>query len=66
MFIEIETLDGKKMEFALDEVGSCYPSDDVIYFNGTPCKLSTAQPVKTVRQLEDEERLNYLEASIPF
>jgi hypothetical protein len=44
MQIEIETLEGHKIIVVLDEVGKCYPDDDVIYFNHVPCKLSSAQP----------------------
>lgn len=37
---KIQTLDGDWIEVELEEISAIYPSDDVIYFNLVPCKLS--------------------------
>lgn len=50
MQFEIDTLEGVTILVELSEVGVCYPDDDVIYFNGVPCKLSSACP--TMRECE--------------
>lgn len=42
MFFEITSLEGEILCVELSEVGACYPDDDVIYFSGVPCKLSSA------------------------
>lgn len=44
MQIVIETLSGTIITVELAEVEGCYPDDDVIYFHGEPCKLSSARP----------------------
>ncbi len=44
MEIFIYTLEGQPLVVNLDEVGACYPDDDVIYFCGIPCRLSSATP----------------------
>lgn len=44
MEIFIYTLEGQPLVVNLDEVGACYPADDVIYFCGIPCRLSSATP----------------------
>jgi hypothetical protein len=44
MEILIYTLEGKPLVVNLDDVGACYPDDDVIYFRGIPCRLSSAAP----------------------
>ena len=52
MEIAIYTLAGKLLLVYLEEVGPCYPDDDVIYFRGIPCRLSSAcSPL----ELEGEE-----------
>lgn len=44
MKIQIQQLEENKLDDVdLKDVGPVYPSDDVIYFNGTPYKLSTAK-----------------------
>lgn len=45
MKIRIKTLEGDEQLFDLSEVGEVYEDDDVIYFQGVPCKLSSAAPV---------------------
>ena len=37
----ITTISGKEVTVELAEVGACYPDDDVIYFSGEPCILSS-------------------------
>ena len=44
MEIFIYTLEGQPLVVNLDDVGACYPDDDVIYFCGIPCRLSSATP----------------------
>lgn len=43
----IITLDGDIITAGLDEIGSVYPSDDVVYVNGIPARLSTANLIAT-------------------
>lgn len=41
----IDTLEGGEPLLAtLEDVGAVYPDDDVIYFFGIPCRLSSARP----------------------
>ena len=40
----IDTLEGKPLLGDLENVGACYPDDDVIYMFGVPCRLSSARP----------------------
>ena len=40
----IDTLEGKPLLGDLENVGACYPDDDVIYMFGIPCRLSSARP----------------------
>jgi len=42
MEIEITTLENMHITVDLAEVSSCHPNDDVIYFCGIPCLLSSA------------------------
>jgi len=42
MKIQIENLDGQNATVDLSECGPVYDDDDVIYFGGTPYRLSTA------------------------
>jgi hypothetical protein len=44
MEIIINSLDDKEEIVKLSDVGACYPDDDVIYFSGVPCILSSARP----------------------
>ena len=46
MEIFIYTKKGEAFLAELDEVGECYPSEDLIYFAGVPCILSSAAPNK--------------------
>lgn len=41
----IDTLEGEPLLADLENVGACYPDDDVIYMFGIPCRLSSARPV---------------------
>lgn len=40
----IDDLEGKPLLGDLENVGACYPDDDVIYMFGIPCRLSSARP----------------------
>ena len=40
----IDDLEGKTLLGDLENVGACYPDDDVIYMFGVPCRLSSARP----------------------
>jgi hypothetical protein len=42
----IDTLEGKTLLGDLENVGACYPDDDVIYMFGIPCRLSSARPTQ--------------------
>lgn len=45
MKFQIEALEEKRTDTVdLADVGAAFPSDDVIYFNGTPYRLSSANP----------------------
>lgn len=50
MYIKITSLDGRHLIVNLASVGSCFEDDNVIYFAGVPCLLSSAEPLK-----QDEE-----------
>jgi hypothetical protein len=39
----IDTLKGEPILGDLENVGACYPDDDVIYMFGIPCRLSSAR-----------------------
>ena len=52
MEIFIYTLEGHPLVVNLDDVGACYPDDDVIYFCGIPCCLSSATPNKAWTEQE--------------
>lgn len=45
MKIQIHPIGIKAEIVDLENVGPCYPDDDIIYFNGEPYVLHTAQPV---------------------
>lgn len=51
MEIFIYTLEGHLLVVNLDDVGACYPDDDVIYFGGIPCRLSSATPYRACGRL---------------
>ncbi|MDD4986682.1 MAG: hypothetical protein PHQ43_13055 [Dehalococcoidales bacterium] len=53
----IDDLDGEVMEFTLEDIGNCYPSDDVIYIDGMPCKLSTARAKALLKPTESPSAL---------
>jgi hypothetical protein len=40
----IDTLKGESLLADLENIGACYPDDDVIYVFGNPCRLSSARP----------------------
>ena len=40
----IDDLEGKTLLGDLENVGACYPDDDVIDMFGVPCRLSSARP----------------------
>jgi hypothetical protein len=42
----IDDLEGKPLLGDLENVGACYPEDDVIYMFGIPCRLSSARPTQ--------------------
>jgi hypothetical protein len=46
MDIKIKTVNGAWATVDLADVGKAYKDDDVIYFDGTPCVLSTASPTE--------------------
>ena len=52
MEIAIYTFDGKLLIVYLEEVGGCYPDDDIIYFRGIRCRLSSA---RSVTDLEEQQ-----------
>jgi len=41
----IDTLEGEPLLADLENIGACYPDDDVIYVFGIPCRLSSARHV---------------------
>ncbi len=41
----IDTLEGEPLLADLENIGACYPDDDVIYIFGIPCRLSSARNV---------------------
>lgn len=41
----IDTLKGEPLLADLENIGACYPDDDVIYVFGIPCRLSSARNV---------------------
>jgi hypothetical protein len=47
----IDDLEGKTLLGDLENVGACYPDDDVIYMFGIPCRLSSARPTKDAPDL---------------
>lgn len=47
----IDTLEGEPLLGDLENVGACYPDDDVIYMFGIPCRLSSARPTKDALDL---------------
>jgi len=49
----IDTLEGEVLIGNLEDVGPCYPDDDVIYLNSIPCRLSSARPI-----IENQYKVN--------
>jgi hypothetical protein len=43
MDVRINDLDGNQSVFNLTQVGAVYPDDDIVYIDGVPYVLSTAQ-----------------------
>ena len=55
-----EILDHKPVIVDLEDVGACYPDDDVIYFNNAPFLIHSARPVIEAT----DEQINELIASL--
>lgn len=43
MYISIQSLEGFSLIVSLASVGNVFEDDDIIYFDGVPCRLSSAR-----------------------
>jgi hypothetical protein len=57
MKIQIHPIGIKAEIVDLENVGPCYPDDDIIYFDGAPYVLHTAQPVIEVTNEQIDQLL---------
>ena len=48
----IDTLNGEPLLADLENIGACYPDDDVIYVYSIPCRLSSARNVPAEQSVE--------------
>lgn len=61
MQISIIVVMGERKTFNLSEVGPCFPDDDVIYFAGVACVLSSAEPApETIMEHQHNWRTRYI------
>ena len=54
----IDDLEGKTLVGDLENIGACYPDDDVIYMFGIPCRLSSARPTQAAPDAAKSRRQN--------
>ena len=52
----IDDLEGKTLVGDLENIGACYPDDDVIYMFGIPCRLSSARPTRAAPDVATPRR----------
>lgn len=52
----IDTLEGEPLLCDLENIGACYPDDDVIYMFGIPCRLSSARSVDAPTMCATDEQ----------
>lgn len=49
----IDDLDGNAHHATLQEIGACFPDDDVIYVGDAPCRLSSARYTPVISAVRD-------------